>query len=69
MFVFKFSPEFDDQKKQVFLNNFKSDKFFRSFEYLEENQSFSIIHYNEESNPIDDPLSTNINDNVMDYRK
>ncbi|ORX45952.1 hypothetical protein BCR36DRAFT_372441 [Piromyces finnis] len=41
-FGFIFPPEFDNQKRQIFLNNFKSNKFFDKFNYLENNQNFTL---------------------------
>ncbi|OUM58755.1 hypothetical protein PIROE2DRAFT_64215, partial [Piromyces sp. E2] len=46
-FGFIFPPEFDNQKQQIFLKYFKSNKFFNKFNYLETNQDFTKSNENE----------------------
>jgi len=46
-FGFVFPPEFDNQKQQIFLDNFKSNKFFSKYKYIENNQNFTYLNYEE----------------------
>jgi len=65
VYGFKFPSEFDNQKQQILINNFKSNKYISKLKYIENNQNFTDF-YSQNYIPEEVPVEVDGQQNVVD---